>query len=758
MVKSFQLMFPSKFRFLMLGFLISLSLITNAQKNAWPHEIETDNGTKIVIYQPQPETLKGINLESRAAISVKTKDAKEPVFGAIWLNCILQTDRDSRMASLESVKVTDVRFPNNPDSAKIKTLKNLIETEVPKWDLIIDMDVLNASIETENGVNLKSELIKNDAPEIIYEKTVSVLITIDGEPKLQDIEKTGVKRILNTPFIILQDQSDKLYYLNGNGIWYTSTTYKSDWKRADKLSPAIQKISKDLIQSKAIANPDSVDNTVIPKIIVRTVPADLVQTNGDAEFVPIKSSNLLYAKNTEDDIFMDISSQKYYILVAGRWYTAASMNGPWAFTPSDKLPADFAKIPVGSSKDNVLASVAGTEQAIDAIHDAQVPQTATVDRKTATTTVTYDGEPKFEKVKGTPDLLYAVNTSSTVLKYKDTYYAVDNGIWFASSSAKGPWKVSTERPKQVEDIEPESPVYNVKYVYIYDSTPEVVYVGYTPGYMGSYMYGPTIVYGTGYYYQPWYGAYYYPRPVTYGLGVHYNPWTGWSVGLTMSVGGPYGWMSFGFHTYPSYWGPHYGGFYGPAFHYPPPYYHCNHHYGNSPVVINNVNIRNNNYYNRSNNTNIKGNNIYKNREGIKPGNLDKPAIGGNLNNGNISRPSNKDVSSRPKQNNQMFADKSGNVYKGNTADNLQKHDGKTWSKPETKPNISQQGPTRNTPQQANKPDYNHINQQMQNRNTGSINNHNFNQYRQQTGGYNGGGRAGGGGGFGGAGGGGMRRR
>ena len=74
-----------------------------------------------------------------------------------------------------------------------------------------------------------------------------------------------------------------------------------------------------------------------------------------------------------------------------------------------------------------------------------------------------------------------------------------------------------ERP--VEDIPVDVPVYNVKYVYVYHVTPEVVYVGYTPAYTGCYVYGTTIVYGTGYYYPGWYGRYYWARPATWGFSV-----------------------------------------------------------------------------------------------------------------------------------------------------------------------------------------------------------------------------------------------
>ena len=46
----------------------------------------------------------------------------------------------------------------------------------------------------------------------------------------------------------------------------------------------------------------------------------------------------------------------------------------------------------------------------------------------------------------------------------------------------------------------------VTYVKVYDSTPEYVVVGYTPGYSGAYVRTAVVVYGTGYYYQPWIGS------------------------------------------------------------------------------------------------------------------------------------------------------------------------------------------------------------------------------------------------------------
>ena len=138
---------------------------------------------------------------------------------------------------------------------------------------------------------------------------------------------------------------------------------------------------------------------------------------------------------------MDENSQQYFVLISGRWYQTKNLNSDnWNYIPADQLPGDFAKIPPGSPKDNVLASVAGTDAARDAVMDAEIPQTAKVDRNTTTTAVTYDGRPKFTDIEGT-NLQYAVNTSSTVLRNggDGRFYVVDNGVWFVSDNATGPW-------------------------------------------------------------------------------------------------------------------------------------------------------------------------------------------------------------------------------------------------------------------------------------------------------------------------------
>ena len=55
---------------------------------------------------------------------------------------------------------------------------------------------------------------------------------------------------------------------------------------------------------------------------------------------------------------------------------------------------------------------------------------------------------------------------------------------------------------ETQAIPASSSLYNTKYVQIYESTPEVAYVGYYPDYVNSYNYHGSLVCGTGWWYSP----------------------------------------------------------------------------------------------------------------------------------------------------------------------------------------------------------------------------------------------------------------
>ncbi len=528
------------------------------EPSAWPREIVVPQG-KVVVYQPQPEKLEGNHLETRTAVSVELEGSEGPVFGVVWSRARLETDRAERIATIADLEITRVRFSELDEETTLK-LTALLEKEIPKWDLPISIDRLLTTLDLAEKRLAAAEDINTDAPKILFLPEPAVLITLDGKPRLKPIDDTRLMRVVNTPFTMLFETTTKTYYLNADtDVWYSASDVESDWTLAQKVPAQVAALApKPDPEDEAEENEDPDEETPEPgpppKIIVTTEPTELISSNGEPEYTPISETDLLYLSNSDSDVFLHLNNQQHYILLAGRWYAASSLEGPWAYVPGEKLPGDFANIPEDSEMGTVLYAVPGTDLAKEAVLDAQIPQTATIERDKAALSVEYDGEPEFEEISETK-MYYAINTATPVIQVDKEYYACDEAVWFVANSATGPWQIATMIPAVIYTIPASSPIYNVTHVRIYDSTPEVVYVGYTPGYTGTYVYHTTIVYGTGYYYPGWYHHYYYPYPATYGYHVRYNPWYGWGYGFS------YGYSPYRFYI--GYGGWYRGGWWGP---------------------------------------------------------------------------------------------------------------------------------------------------------------------------------------------------
>ncbi len=653
----------------------------------WPRIIETSQ-VKIVIYQPQLEDLSENHLNSRFAASVQKSGEETPEFGAVWIKAIIETDRDERTVHLVSIENVQSRFPDATEEQE-QWFADVLKREIPKWDIVLSLDQLVAGLEMEQERIKTEQALNNDPPKILYVNKPAALVMIDGDPILQPIENTELMAVINTPFPMVFRKNDKTYYLIGKDAWYRSKNVSGQWEETNNPPSDVAALEREPSDS------EEAESVVTAGIVVygATEPTELLSIEGDPQFIPFPGNNLMYVENTNNNLLYEVDSRSYYLLLSGRWYRSKKLGGSWSYVQPDKLPEAFSEIPADSEKGDLLASVPGTEEALDAVLDAQIPQTTAVKRSEAKLAVEYDGEPEFQLINGT-EVDYAVNTATTVIRVKGKYYAVDSGIWFMASSANGPWIVADSVPSEVQDIPPSSPVNNIKYVYIYDSTPEVVYVGYTPGYTGCYIHHGVVVYGTGYYYRPWYRHYYYPRPCTFGFSVRYSSYYGWSFGYSFYHG------PFSFH-FGYAWGPYrWGGWWGPPM-YRPPYYRPPHYRPPRPPA----------HRPPGNRPPVARPPIAKPPQGGRPGQL--PAVQGPGNrpgSGNLydKRPDKSTVSRvRPatsdrKDNvqagkpaalpNDVFTDRQGNVYRKGDNGWEQRQDGK-WQRPgESKPSTPSQKP------------------------------------------------------------------
>ncbi|HLX27194.1 MAG TPA: hypothetical protein VKV24_01750 [Casimicrobiaceae bacterium] len=508
---------------------------------SWPHTITTERGSAVVF---EPQVLSWPDrrtLNTRIALGLTPRGAKGPTLGTIEVAWTTDSDVAARTVTLTAPKITSVNFPSaTPEqlqhfeqSIKI-ALDAMSGKEVPLDTVLLSLG---------DGETVPQAEVKNDPPAIFYSSRSASLLVFDGEPVLAPITGSSLQVVVNTNWDVFVDPADNTWYWLNNGAWLKATDFKGKWSPAGFLPLAFRKLPADAnfaavkkaIPGKRLTARD------LPTIFVSTVPAEIIVTAGTPKLVAIPGTSLKYVSNTDANLFVDSNTRRFYYLIAGRWFSAASLDGPWTFATSN-LPADFARIAPSSPRGSVLVSVPGTPQAKLAILQAQAPTQGTLARNSAKVEVIYSGPPKFVPITGTT-MRYAVNTTYDVIQVTDKYYTCYQAAWFVSSTPNGAWALADNLPTVIYTIPSSSPMYRCTYVKVYATTPTTVTFGYTAGYTMSYVSSGVIVYGTGYYYPPviWPAPIpiYYPYPYTWSGATWYNPNTGaWARGGT--VYGPYG--------------------------------------------------------------------------------------------------------------------------------------------------------------------------------------------------------------------------
>jgi len=496
-----------------------------ASETPWPRTVTSSSAT-ITIYEPQVDSWDGHQIVARNAVGIQKAGQPEPTYGVVTLRAITLVDKNAHKVSLQNIGLQGGDFPSAHDSSQ--DYMKLLRDNFPKTLEGLSLDRLQISLVVPPQQLKGSTQLNNTPPKIIFSTAPGMLVYIDGPPAYRPVAGTELQRVINTRPLILKDKEGQ-HYLHVWDGYLTSPTLDGPWTVAAKPPEGAAEAEKDAMASTASADflnqaaegstnaPASLSKGAPPKIYVATQPTELINFDGEPNFVPITGTHLLYVANTTGNVFESLNDQQKYVLISGRWYRAPSLEGPWEFVPADHLPSDFANIPDNSPKENVKASVAGTQQATEALLANTIPESTKVSRTTQMQQPHIDGPPDLQPIGGTP-LYYVANSSTPIIKVDEhTWYACENGVWYSSTAINGPWPVADAVPAVIYTIPPSSPLHYLTYVHVYGSNADEVYAGYTPGYTGTEVENGVVVYGTRYYYPPWIGTVWYGYPCGWGF-------------------------------------------------------------------------------------------------------------------------------------------------------------------------------------------------------------------------------------------------
>jgi hypothetical protein len=532
--------------------------------SSWPRE-KYQNGTRLIIYQPQVDDWKNFqDLSWRMAVSLTPKSGKT-AFGVVEMKGTTSIDNVAKLVNISNPQITGTYFPSL-DKATADQMEQAFKSFVPATLQISLFNLITSTPKKEAPAGVQ---LNNDPPKIFVGYRPSILLSVNGEPHYTVVPNTNLQFVVNTQWPLFYDESGSTYYLAVGQQWLTANKLDGQWSVMKQLPAELSKVPQDKQWAalKKIIPPPANAKGPTPDVFYSDKPAEIILFDGQPAYTQIPGTQLQYATNTNSVVFQYKPTNQFYYLTAGRWFSAADLQGPWTYaTPN--LPADFAKIPTSSPASAILATVPGTEEAKDAVLLAQVPTTMTVKptEAAAKVKVAYAGDPKFESIKGT-SMQYATNTADKVIELEGTYYLCLQGVWFMAPTPTGPWSTCMSVPNEIYTIPSSSPVYNVTYVTQTANPDGTVTSNYTAGYLGTFILGAAtgaiLADGSGYWWPPYCnGGYYYPYAATYcgayyGYGYHYGtPYYDYNTGA-------YGWHGSAYGTNGSaHWGAGYNPYTG----------------------------------------------------------------------------------------------------------------------------------------------------------------------------------------------------
>jgi len=252
-----------------------------------------------------------------------------------------------------------------PDS-DVQSLVQFLQADVPLWNLSISLTCLKATLQPAGGG--PDADYRNDPPKIIVVDHPAILLLLDGEPRMQDAG-AGLQQVVNTALPVIFDPGTRQYWFYGSSVWFTTgNLLHGRWTWADRAPTNIANLVQDTDTLEAAqtdagkaASPAQLRAATI---VVSTEPAELIVTEGSPRYSPLVGGEILYVTNSESDIFMEVATQRHYLVISGRWFAGPSMQGPWTFVAPENLPRAFANIPENSPKAGDLAFVVKFAQQI----------------------------------------------------------------------------------------------------------------------------------------------------------------------------------------------------------------------------------------------------------------------------------------------------------------------------------------------------------------------------------------------------------
>lgn len=443
-------------------------------------------------------------------------------------------DLTSRLVRVDGITPGAAAFPQLGEKDRTQVVEALPD-QMPR-ELTLRLELLTAAPWAAPQEPLSQGRLSVLGPEILVRTTPAVLVQTDGEPVLQPVADFPLEYVVNSASDILRDPKAGTWFLHLEDRWMESKAITGPWKPlAGPLPVVLTQLPKDFarghLRQFVPGTPESAARKApapagdAPEILVRSQPAELVLLRGEPLLTLVPGVKLLSVANTESDLFFHPKAGSFFLLIAGRWFVADDVAGPWK-EALGTLPEEFAKIPRDHARGHVVWCVPGTPESAEAAARALLEDRVGIGRAVSLTVQYEGGEPRTVPIEGT-DLKLVVNSDDDVVVGDGAWWCCARGVWFRSDDGKSGWKAATTLPPGVAALPEASGLFHLRFcrpLGAGESGPRFAAAG---SYAGVFFLKGAPVHGTGHTRRGVLrGGHWYPYPRTWGENRWYDPVSG----------------------------------------------------------------------------------------------------------------------------------------------------------------------------------------------------------------------------------------
>ena len=283
----------------------------------WPREV-TKDGATLTYYQPQIDGWKDYKeLTGRVAFSLTPKGGK-PAIGVASLKAKTQTDKDAGLVVIKSIEVVQTRFPAL-DSSRVKPSDQLFRQLFPTAGMTVSLDRIVAGAE-KGKTGAKPVPVRTEPPPIFVSEQPAILLFVDGDPVRVPVDSTSsLAFVVNTNWTLFHDSGTDQYYLLDDMTWQSAPELKGPWAATTLLPKSFSGLpAGEEFADVRRALPATKPTAAVKPVFHTATPGELIEFTGRPVYAEIPQTRLLYAKNTETDLFVHKDQSRYYVLLSGR--------------------------------------------------------------------------------------------------------------------------------------------------------------------------------------------------------------------------------------------------------------------------------------------------------------------------------------------------------------------------------------------------------------------------------------------------------